>query len=64
MQPEAAKKYCGPGLQEVCEAVGIPPVITPRIVLDGDGRVAGIRRPGDPDYDTTPVPEFVIGHPR
>ena len=27
MQPEAAKKYCGPGLQEVCEAVGIPPVL-------------------------------------
>lgn len=45
-------------------SVGIPPVITPRIVLDEAGRVAGIRRPGDPDYDTTPVPEFVIGIPR
>ena len=27
MQPEAARKYCGPGLQEVCEAVGMPPVL-------------------------------------
>ncbi len=27
LTPEAAKKYCGPGLAEVCEAVGIPPVL-------------------------------------
>ncbi|WP_461393989.1 anaerobic carbon-monoxide dehydrogenase catalytic subunit, partial [Deferrisoma sp.] len=27
MQPEAAEKYCGPGLREVCEAVGMPPVL-------------------------------------
>jgi anaerobic carbon-monoxide dehydrogenase catalytic subunit len=27
MQPEAALKYCGPGLREVCEAVGMPPVL-------------------------------------
>jgi len=27
MQPEAAKKYCGPGLAEVCETVGMPPVL-------------------------------------
>lgn len=26
MKPEAAK-YCGPGLREVCEAVGMPPVL-------------------------------------
>ena len=25
--PEAAKEFCGPGLAEVCEAVGIPPVL-------------------------------------
>ncbi|MDO8525667.1 MAG: anaerobic carbon-monoxide dehydrogenase catalytic subunit [Candidatus Omnitrophota bacterium] len=25
--PEAAKKYAGKGLQEICEAVGIPPVL-------------------------------------
>ena len=45
-------------------AVGIPPVITPRIVLDESGRITGIRRPGDPDYDTTPEPEFIISVPR
>jgi carbon-monoxide dehydrogenase catalytic subunit len=27
LTPEAASKYCGPGLAEVCEAVGIPPVL-------------------------------------
>ncbi len=27
MQPESAKKYCGPGLAEVCETVGMPPVL-------------------------------------
>ena len=27
LQPEAAKKWAGPGLQEICETVGIPPVL-------------------------------------
>ncbi len=27
MVPESAKEYCGPGLAEVCETVGIPPVL-------------------------------------
>jgi len=27
LTPETAKKYAGKGLQEVCEAVGIPPVL-------------------------------------
>ena len=27
MVPEAAREFCGPGLAEVCEAVGIPPVL-------------------------------------
>jgi len=27
MRPEAAAKYCGKGLHEVCEAVGIPPIL-------------------------------------
>lgn len=44
--------------------VGVPPTVTPRIVLDDDGRVVGIRRNGEPGYDDTPVPEYVIGHPR
>ncbi|MFZ8998253.1 MAG: NUDIX hydrolase [Ilumatobacteraceae bacterium] len=45
-------------------AVGIPPVITPRIVLDAEGRITGIRRPGDDGYDSTPLPEFVLSAPR
>jgi carbon-monoxide dehydrogenase catalytic subunit len=27
LQPEAAFRYAGPGLREICEAVGIPPVL-------------------------------------
>ena len=27
LSPEAARKYCGSGLAEVCETVGIPPVL-------------------------------------
>jgi anaerobic carbon-monoxide dehydrogenase catalytic subunit len=27
LTPEAAKKFCGPGLAEICETVGIPPVL-------------------------------------
>ena len=27
LRPEAAKEYAGRGLQEICEAVGIPPVL-------------------------------------
>jgi len=27
MRPDAAEKYCGKGLHEVCETVGIPPVL-------------------------------------
>ncbi|MFC1970531.1 anaerobic carbon-monoxide dehydrogenase catalytic subunit [Chloroflexota bacterium] len=27
MVPEAAREFCGPGLAEVCETVGIPPVL-------------------------------------
>lgn len=27
LQPESAKKYAGKGLQEICETVGIPPVL-------------------------------------
>jgi len=27
MLPEAAREFCGPGLAEVCETVGIPPVL-------------------------------------
>jgi len=27
MRPDAAQKYCGKGLAEICETVGIPPVL-------------------------------------
>ena len=27
LTPESAGVYCGPGLKEVCETVGIPPVL-------------------------------------
>ncbi|MFZ8988810.1 MAG: hypothetical protein ACO2ZJ_00545, partial [Pseudohongiellaceae bacterium] len=27
LTPESAKVFCGPGLAEVCETVGIPPVL-------------------------------------
>lgn len=44
-------------------AVGVPPVIVPRIVVE-DGRIVGVRRPGDPDYENTQEPEFVLSIPR
>ena len=34
MRPEAAFEYCGKGLQEVCQAVGIPPVLHMGACLD------------------------------
>ncbi len=43
------------------EEAGVPGVVLPRIVLDDDGRLVGIKRPGDDGYDEVPVPEFVIG---
>ncbi|MEO6651446.1 MAG: NUDIX domain-containing protein [Ilumatobacteraceae bacterium] len=45
-------------------AVGVPPVVLPRVVLDEDERVTGVLRPGEPGYDTTPVPEYVVRFPR
>lgn len=46
------------------EGAGVPEVVVPRIVVDGEGRVTDIKRPGDDGYDDIPEPEFVIGHPR
>lgn len=45
-------------------AVGVPPVVLPRIVVDAEGRVTGVIRNGEPGYDATPIPEFVIASPR
>ena len=36
LTPETAAVYCGPGLAEVCETVGIPPVL--HLGLFGESR--------------------------
>ena len=41
------------------EAVGVPPMILPRMMIDDDGKVRG-----QDGYDDVPLPEFVIGQPR
>lgn len=46
------------------ERAGVPPVVLPRLVLDGDGRIVGIKRPDEPGYDDVPLPDHVIGTPR
>jgi len=47
----------------VAWAAGVEPPtpMTPKLVVDGDGRFVGIVRPGEPGYEDTQVPEFVIG---
>lgn len=45
-------------------ALGRPSPTQPRLVIDGDGRMTGIRLPGDADYDDTPLPTYVVGNPR
>jgi 8-oxo-dGTP pyrophosphatase MutT (NUDIX family) len=42
----------------------IPTRVEPRLVLDEDERLVGILVPGDPAYDTTTPPEFVVPSPR
>ncbi len=42
------------------EAVGVPTPIIPKVVLDADGRVAGVKLGGDEGYDDLPLPEFVL----
>lgn len=46
------------------EAMDVPEQILPRLLLDDDGGVRGIRLPTDDDYADTPIPEHVIGRPR
>lgn len=43
------------------KAVGIPAPIAPKIVLDADGKVRGVKLAGDEGYDEIPDPEFVLG---
>lgn len=42
------------------EAVGIPPCIEPRVITDANGAVAGVRLPGDDDYDRITPPVHVL----
>ena len=44
--------------------VGIPAPILPRIMLDEDGKIKGILKPGQPGYDDVVEPEFVLSAPR
>ncbi len=62
LTPEAAAVYCGPGLAEVCETVGIPPVLhmgscvdNSRILMAATGSGQG-RRPGQRHLATCPRP--------
>lgn len=45
-------------------AVGIPPPVLPKVLLDDDERVTGVIRPDEIGYDDTADPEFVIAFPR
>lgn len=49
---------------DAAKASGVPPVRLPRLVLDDDERVVGIRLQHEDGYDELPVPEYVIGQPR
>jgi 8-oxo-dGTP pyrophosphatase MutT (NUDIX family) len=44
--------------------IGIPPVVLPRLVIDGTGKLTGVKRPGDDGYDDLCEPEFVVVNPR
>lgn len=45
-------------------AVGIPPTVLPKVLLDADERVTGVIRPDEPGYAEAPDPEYVIQFPR
>jgi 8-oxo-dGTP pyrophosphatase MutT (NUDIX family) len=47
------------GAVAAAHAMGIPPVVLPKVVLS-DGKFFGIVREGHPDYDDTPDPEYVL----
>ncbi len=42
LRPEAAKKYAGPGLQEVCEAIGMPPALHRGSCVDNSRMLVGV----------------------
>jgi 8-oxo-dGTP pyrophosphatase MutT (NUDIX family) len=45
-------------------AVGLPPLIMPKLVFDADERITAILQPGQPGYDEAPFPEYVLGGAR
>jgi len=49
--------------EAVAEAISSPSPspILPRVRLDDSGRVTGVALPRDSDYESVPLPEFVIG---
>ena len=48
---------------EAAAAVGVPPIVLPKVVLN-EGLIVGVKRPGDQGYDEIPDPEFVLGSGR
>jgi len=46
---------------EAARQAAVPPVLLPRLVLDDAGRFVDIVLPGDDRYESTPVPEYVMG---
>jgi 8-oxo-dGTP pyrophosphatase MutT (NUDIX family) len=49
---------------DAAAALAIPTVVQPRLVIDADRRIVGIKRRGDDGYDDVPEPEFIVGNPR
>ena len=46
---------------DAARQAAVPPVLLPRLVLDDAGRFVDIVLPGDDRYESTPVPEYVMG---
>lgn len=49
------------GAVEAARTAGVPPPLLPRLVLDAGGRFVDIVLPGDATYESTPIPEYVLG---
>lgn len=48
------------GVLAAAESMAIPERIEPRLIVDDNGRLVGIRIPGDPDFESTPLPAHVL----
>ena len=42
------------------EASGVPPTVLPKMIVDDEGRITGIIRPGQDGYDDATDPEYVL----